>query len=292
MRWLVLTWGALVAAGAVQAQTPIAPPSSPPAVTSPVSAPAEPCQQNLWPKRTAPTAETVMGDAAFSPELMNTLRSPAGRAPGIAKRRNQAISDWAGLCQYRADDLTVEAAGKSPDLVMMGDSLTENWVFGDPGLFNDRVIGRGIAGQVTGQMLVRFQQDVIALHPKTVHILGGTNDLSGVWGASRLEDIQGNIASMVDIARAHGIRVLVGSLTPALGMAWAPEVRPAPGIVAMNTWLKAYTRANGLTYVDYYSALAGPDGGMKPGLSTDGVHPNRRAYALMRKALEAALAGQ
>jgi lysophospholipase L1-like esterase len=252
----------------------------------------DPCTPNLWPRRTAAAAETVLGDAPLSAAMVAFLRSDAARAAAAARRQAQAVRDWAGLCEYRADNVALTATGARPDLVTMGDSLTDNWVFGDPALFGPRIVGRGIAGQVTGQMLGRFQQDVIALHPKAVHILGGTNDISGAWGPSRLEDIQSNIAAMADIARAHGLRVLVGSLTPATELTWAPEVRPAAEIVAMNVWLKAYTRANGLTYVDYYTALAGPDGGMKPGLSADGVHPNRRAYALMRKALEAALAGQ
>ena len=252
----------------------------------------DPCTPNLWPRRTAAAAETVLGDAPLSASMMAFLQSDAGRAAAAARRQAQAIRDWAGLCEYRADNAALTASGPRPDLVMIGDSLTDNWVYGDPTLFGAKIVGRGIAGQVTGQMLVRFQQDVIALHPKAVHILGGTNDISGAWGPLRLEDIQNNIAAMADMARAHGLRVLVGSLTPATSLTWAPEVRPAARIVAMNVWLKAYARTNGLTYVDYYTALAGPDGGMKPGLSDDGVHPNRRAYALMRKALEAALAGQ
>ena len=234
----------------------------------------------------------MLGDAPLSASMMAFLQSDAGRAAATARRQAQAIRDWAGLCEYRADNAALTASGPRPDLVMIGDSLTDNWVYGDPALFGPKIVGRGIAGQVTGQMLVRFQQDVIALHPKAVHILGGTNDISGAWGPLRLEDIQNNIAAMADMAKAHGLRVLVGSLTPATSLTWAPEVRPAARIVAMNVWLKAYARTNGLTYVDYYTALAGPDGGMKPGLSDDGVHPNRRAYALMRKALEAALAGQ
>jgi len=250
------------------------------------------CTPNLWPRRTAATAEAVLGDAPLSPSMMAFLRSDAARAAAAARRQAQAARDWAGLCEYRADNGALAASGTRPELVMMGDSLTDNWVYGDPSLFGPKVVGRGIAGQVTGQMLVRFEQDVIALHPRIVHILGGTNDLSGAWGPFRPEDIEANIAAMADIARAHGIRVLVASLTPATELVWAPEVRPAAQIVAVNAGLRAYARANGLTYVDYHSALVGPDGGMKPGLSDDGVHPNRRAYALMRKVLEAALAGQ
>ena len=257
-----------------------------------LAAEVDPCTPNLWPRRTAATAEPVLGDAPLSAAMMAVLRSVAARAAAAARRQAQAIRDWAGLCEYRADNAALAASGTRPDLVMIGDSLTDNWVFGDPALFGPRIVGRGIAGQVTGQMLVRFPQDVIALHPKAVHILGGTNDISGAWGPSRLEDVEGNIAAMADLARAHGLKVLLGSVTPATELVWAPEVRPAAQIVALNVWLKAYARTNGLTYVDYYAALAGPDGGMKPGLSDDGVHPNRRAYALMRRALEAALASQ
>jgi len=257
-----------------------------------LAAGTDPCMPNLWPRRTAAAAETVLGDAPLGASVMAFLRSDAARSAAAARRQAQAVRDWAGLCEYRADNAALAASAMRPELVMMGDSLTDNWVFGDPVLFGPKIVGRGIAGQVTGQMLGRFQQDVMALHPKAVHILGGTNDISGAWGPVRLEDIQGNIAAMADMARAHDIRVLVGSLTPATELSWAPDVRPAAQIVAMNVWLKAYARVNGLTYVDYYSVLAGADGGMKPGLSDDGVHPNRRAYTLMRKVLEAALAGQ
>lgn len=163
--------------------------------------------------------------------------------------------------------------------MFFGDSITENWVLGDPDLFGDEVVGRGIGGQTTAQMLVRFRSDVIALRPRVVQIMAGTNDIAGNRGPTSERDFQANIMSMVELARAHRIRVVLASLPPATRFFWRPEVEPGPRIARLNAWLRDYARREGLEYKDYHALLATSEGAMRPGFSLDGVHPNRAGYA-------------
>ena len=164
----------------------------------------------------------------------------------------------------------------------MGDSITDNWIDADPSLFTDGLVDRGISGQTTPQMLVRFREDVIALKPKAVHIMAGTNDIAGNTGAATMATVQGNIETMAELAQAHGIRVILASVPPAAAFKWSPDKRPVPQIRALNEWLRGYARRRGFSYVDYYAALATPEGAMKPGLASDGVHPTPAGYAVMR----------
>jgi lysophospholipase L1-like esterase len=198
--------------------------------------------------------------------------------------------DWAGLCRFRSANDSAAAAPERPRVVFMGDSITENWGMGDPNLFAHGVVNRGISGQTTPQMLVRFRSDVIALEPRIVHILAGTNDVAGNTGPSRAQDFENNIMSMAELARAHGIRVILASIPPAAGFNWRPQVRPVSRIRELNRWLREYASQNGFDYVDYYSVLAGPGGELKAELSNDGVHPNRDGYRLMRKLVEQKIA--
>jgi lysophospholipase L1-like esterase len=200
-------------------------------------------------------------------------------------RENQSRSrqDWAGLCRFRSANDSAVAAAERPRVVFMGDSITENWGMGDPELFEHGVLDRGISGQTTPQMLVRFRGDVIALKPRMVHILAGTNDLAGNTGPNRPQDFKDNIMSMAELARAHGIRVILASIPPAASFNWRPQLRPVSQILDLNRWLREYAARNGFDYIDYYSVLAGPNGEFKPELSNDGVHPNRDGYRLMRK---------
>lgn len=195
--------------------------------------------------------------------------------------------DFGQLCRYAAANAQLK---QLPRVVFIGDSITDNWINLDPSLFTDGIIDRGISGQTTPQMLVRFRQDVIALRPRAVHIMAGTNDIAGNTGAATFETVTGNIESMVDLARAHGIAVILGSVPPAGAFPWSPSKRPAPQIAQLNSWLRSYARRNGLIYADYHSPMAQPDGAMKPGLSSDGVHPTKQGYASMRAAAEAAIA--
>lgn len=196
--------------------------------------------------------------------------------------------DFGQLCRYAAANR--EQAGHKVRVVFMGDSITDNWINLDPQMFTGGLVDRGISGQTTAQMLVRFRQDVIALKPEAVHIMAATNDVAGNTGAATMATVTGNIQSMAELARAHGIKVIIASIPPAAAFPWSPGMRPAPQIVALNAWLEAYARANGFTYVDYYKAMADAGGGMKPGLASDGVHPTTQGYAVMRPIALAAIA--
>ncbi len=188
--------------------------------------------------------------------------------------------DFGQLCRYAADNKAM--TGQKVRAVFMGDSITDNWVNLDPDMFTDGLVDRGISGQTTAQMLVRFRQDVIALKPQVVHIMAGTNDIAGNTGAATMETVLGNIQTMAELAHAHGIRVVIASIPPAGAFPWSPAMKPKPQIAAINRWLADYARSQGFTYVDYHGAMAQADGAMKPGLSTDGVHPTRDGYAIMR----------
>lgn len=213
-------------------------------------------------------------------------------APGFAEmeksNRERAASDWAGLCRHRTDNARVAAEGR-PRLVLMGDSITENWSMADPGFFTRGIVNRGIGGQTSAQMLVRFRADVVALRPAAVHILAGTNDIAGNGGPTSPQDFRNNIQSMVELARANGIRVILGAIPPADQFTWRPGMQPAPVIGAQNDWLRQYAARNGLAFIDYHSALAGPRQELRASLGNDGVHPNRAGYRIMRELVEASL---
>jgi lysophospholipase L1-like esterase len=198
-------------------------------------------------------------------------------------QRAAAAQDWAGLCRYRAANKKVAAGATPPRVVFMGDSITENWNLSDAAFFDKGVVNRGISGQTSSQMLVRFRADVVALRPGTVHILAGTNDVAGNTGPLTAQDFKNNIMSMVELARANGIAVVLGSIPPAAAFNWRPEVKPVPVIQELNLWLRDYASRKGLRYVDYYTALAGPAGELRADLGNEGVHPNRKGYEIMRR---------
>jgi len=219
------------------------------------------------------------------PRLLALTKDPAYVAYNAEKTAREA-TDWAGLCRYRRDNDATIASGRRPKAVFFGDSITEAWVLGDPDLFGDAVIGRGIGGQTSAQMLVRFRQDVIDLKPRVVQILAGTNDIAGNRGPTSERDYQNNIMAMVELAKAHRIKVVLASIPPAATFIWKPELIPGPKIARLNAWLRDYARREGLTYLDYHAVLATPDGAMRKGWSLDGVHPNRDGYAAMRARAE------
>jgi lysophospholipase L1-like esterase len=194
--------------------------------------------------------------------------------------------DWPNLCRYRFDNGRIT---QKPKVVFMGDSITELWGVADPALFTHGLLDRGISGQTTPQMLLRFFGDVINLHPVAVHILAGTNDIAGNTGPSSVRDFQNNIEAMVELARTHKIRVLLGSIPPAARFTWRPELTPIDTIRTLNDWLKSFAASNGIQYIDYYSALVDGQNGFKAALSADGVHPNRDGYALMKPLTLAAI---
>ncbi|MEO6799207.1 MAG: SGNH/GDSL hydrolase family protein [Rhodanobacter sp.] len=195
--------------------------------------------------------------------------------------------DFGQLCYYREKNAAL--GPHVPRVIFMGDSITEIWQEKDPRFFAPGRIDRGISGQTTPQMLVRFRQDVIDLHPAVVHIMAGTNDIAGNTDASTLDTVEGNLASMADLARAHGIHVILASVLPTDRFPWQPDIDPAPVIVRLNSWIKRYAAQNGFTYVDYFDAMATRSGAMKPGLSSDGVHPTARGFAIMDPLARAAI---
>jgi lysophospholipase L1-like esterase len=202
---------------------------------------------------------------------------------------NRLGTDWPYLARYRADNAKLMPTPKHPRVVFMGDSITENWVSRSGDFFTTDRIGRGISGQTTPQMLARFRQDVIDLHPAVVQIMAGTNDIAGNTGPMTPEQTQGNIKSMAELAHAHGIRVILASVPPADKFPWKPDVEVADKIVAMNAWLKAYAARSGCIYADYWSALKGDGLGMREGLSSDHVHPTKAGYQVMAPVAEAAI---
>jgi lysophospholipase L1-like esterase len=194
-----------------------------------------------------------------------------------------ATTDWPNLQKYRDANAKLSPPVKNENrVVFLGNSITEGWARYFPTMFPGMpYIGRGIGGQTTPQMLVRFRQDVIALKPKVVVILAGTNDIAGNTGPSTIEMIEDNIASMAELGKANGIRVVLSSVLPVYDYPWKPGLEPAPKIIALNKWMKDYAREHGAVYLDYHSAMADSRGGMRPGLSTDGVHPNEDGYRVM-----------
>jgi acyl-CoA thioesterase I len=204
-------------------------------------------------------------------------------------------ADWAQLEQYRDENQRLRPPSAArPRVIFLGDSLTQSWDLAGLRLDKVEVLNRGISGQTTPQMLVRFRQDVVDLKPTVVHILAGTNDLAGNTGPTTLEAIEHNLSSMVELARANHIRVVLCSVLPALDYPWRPGLEPAARIVALNDWIRAYAKRHELIYADYYPALADSRGGFRSELADDGVHPNSVGYAVMspiaRDAVRQALA--
>jgi lysophospholipase L1-like esterase len=202
-----------------------------------------------------------------------------GRADADQMRR---ALDWPQRCRYADENAQIK---QRPRMVLMGDSITEFWKRDRPAFFSAALIDRGISGQTSTQMLARFYDDVIMLKPRAVHILAGTNDIAGNTGPITPEAYQDNIRAMVDLAQAHGIRVVIGALLPADHFYWNPDLKPAGVIRAENGWLRQFARSRGLDFIDYYSLMATPSGGLRADFSNDGVHPNAAGYAVMEKAL-------
>lgn len=193
---------------------------------------------------------------------------------------HQLNLDFGQLCRYEAANRKLSPA--TPErVVYFGDSLTEGWGQRLPGLRADDVVNRGISGQTTAQMLVRFRADVIDLKPRIVHLMMATNDLAGNTGATTVARIQDAIASMAEQARAKGIRVVLASVLPADHFSWRPGIDPRASIRAINQWMAQYAAREGFTFVDYHSALADANGAMKSAYTRDGVHPTSAGYDVM-----------
>ncbi|MGH1433996.1 MAG: SGNH/GDSL hydrolase family protein [Lewinella sp.] len=191
--------------------------------------------------------------------------------------------DWANLSRYQMENkVLLESQIDTPKVVFMGNSITEGWPGHEPDFFqNPAYINRGISGQTTPQMLVRFRQDVIDLQPAAVVILAGINDIAGNTGPATVEMIIDNIISMAELAQANGIEVLLCSVLPAAAFSWEPKVDPIPQVLALNQMIKRYCAANDLIYVDYFSAMVDDENGLQAVLTYDGVHPNKAGYEVM-----------
>ena len=210
-----------------------------------------------------------------------------------------AQDDWAQHERYAAHNDTIMARNRMPEYgynklaksrrveaVLMGNSITNNWAKFHPEFFaENNFVGRGISGQVTSQMLCRFQSDVIALRPKMVIIMAGTNDIAQNNGYISHEYILQNIQSMVELAKYHHIQPVLCSCLPAAAFKWRPEMKPAEDIKRLNEMIQEYAKANKIKYIDYHSALVDEYGGLPKKYAADGVHPNMDGYAIMEQIL-------
>lgn len=256
---------------------------------------------------TAALAQTAPAAAPVTPRPVPTVTIP--EAPTAAditpmvtelKRVKVRLDDWPMLSRYRdANAAVAPAAPGEPRVVFMGDSITDSW--DDPkygGFFPGKpYINRGISGQTTPQMLLRLRADVLAHKPKVMVLLAGTNDIAGNTGVMTLEQIQGNIETMAELCKLHGIKVVLSSILPVSNYHAKPEDwrgpqtyrRPLEKIRALNDWMKKYAAGNGHFYLDYWAATVDAQGMLKTELSEDDLHPNAAGYAIMGPLVEAAI---
>ncbi|MDG1032421.1 MAG: SGNH/GDSL hydrolase family protein [Flavobacteriaceae bacterium] len=203
------------------------------------------------------------------------------------------LMDWAHLKKYEQSNSELKKINDPNRVVFMGNSITEGWSFLDKDFFiNNPFVNRGIGGQTTPQMLIRFKPDVVNLNPKAVVILAGINDIAENTGPVTIENIAENIISMVEIAKANNIKVLICSTLPAIDFPWSPGMEPGPKVIKLNSILKNYCDSNNIPYVDYFSAMSDEKGGLKvPEYTTadDLVHPNLAGYKVMEKIILKAL---
>jgi lysophospholipase L1-like esterase len=189
--------------------------------------------------------------------------------------------DWAGFNRYAEQNTQVTT---TPNVVFMGDSITEGWTKEDPAFFiENNFLGRGISGQTTSQMLVRFRKDVIDFSPRYVVILAGTNDVARNNGDISLENVLGNIISMCELAKVHKIRPILCAVLPATGFWWRPEVKPADDLIRLNSMIKEYARSAKVPFVDFHTPLKDEYNGLPEVHAADGVHPNLQCYKIMEE---------
>lgn len=194
-------------------------------------------------------------------------------------------TDWPWLGRYAEDNRRLIASGAKADIVFLGDSITEGWRDKRPGFFTPGRVNRGIGGQTTPQMLLRMMADVVALRPRFLHLMGGTNDIAGNTGPMSIEQTLANLAAMCQLARANGIHVLLASVPPAATFPWRPGLDTITPIRVINRAARAAAHDLGARFVDYTPALADGAGAMRAGFAYDGVHPTERGYEAMERVL-------
>ena len=198
--------------------------------------------------------------------------------------------DAANFSRYAKDNAELK---KAPVAVFMGDSITDAWAKVRPNFFSENnYVGRGISGQVTSQMLVRFRNDVLALKPQVVLILAGTNDVARNRGYIAEENVVGNVISMCEIAKANSVKPIICSILPASSYRWRPQIKSVESIAKINAMLKDYAQKNSILYLDYFSKLANAQKGLDPDMAKDGVHPTAACYAIMEKMAKEAVESQ
>lgn len=210
----------------------------------------------------------------------------------IGMTEKSVAQDWANLGKYESENKMVQPKKSGEKrVVLMGDSITEFWLKIQPDFFSNKpyYIGRGISGQTTPQMLVRFRQDVIELQPDVVVILAGVNDIAGNTGPTTNEKIVGNIISMIELAHANGIKAILCSVLPAANFNWRPNDKAAETIIQLNQLIQSYAKQQHIPYVDYHTAMADAKNGLPKEFSEDGVHPNLKGYQTMSPLLEKAI---
>jgi lysophospholipase L1-like esterase len=228
--------------------------------------------------------------AAMAQDQNSANDSPEAMRQQV-ERMQRRLQDWPQLNRYKEANAKVPAPDKSESrVVFMGDSITDGWKL-DEYFSGKPYINRGISGQTTPQMLIRFRPDVIALKPRAVLILAGTNDIAGNTGLMTLEMIENNYASMADLAKANGIKVIFASVLPIhdYGKTKVSERRPPEQILKLNEWLKGYCKAKGHIYLDYFGKMVDEKGMLKAELANDGLHPNAEGYKIMAPLAESAI---
>jgi lysophospholipase L1-like esterase len=241
-----------------------------------------------------PGSWRAVAQASGASQTAPEIKPPASPSVSVVAL-DPLRTDWPNLKRFHSDDVALPApAAGEHRIVFMGDSITQGWVHygvpADPPDPAKAYVNRGISGQTTPQMLLRFRQDVIDLKPSVVVIFAGTNDIAGNTGDMTPEQTEENLESMAELAQMHGIKVVLCSILPAFDFPWKPGREPAPKVVAINRWIKDYAASHGHLYVDFYSAMVDARGGLREKLSKDGVHPNPAGYAVMTPLVEAGIA--
>jgi acetyl esterase/lipase/lysophospholipase L1-like esterase len=224
-------------------------------------------------------------------QVMGFTKTSATPGSPQVEWMQRTLKDWPNIARYAEDNEKLKSVADKNRVVFMGNSITEGWKNADPDFFSKNpYVDRGISGQTTPQMLVRFREDVIALKPAVVVILAGINDIAQNTGYIKLEDTYGNIISMAELARANNIKVVISSVLPAYDFPWRPGMQPADKVIKLNEMLKAYAAKNQMGYVDYHTPMKDERNGLPASLAKDGIHPTLEGYKIMESLVQKGIA--